>query len=199
MKLKDLKPNDKNPRKISESALEKLKQSIERDPEFMVLRPIVIDDDGLILGGNQRYRAIKAMGMKDIPDNWVVKADNLTEEQRKRFILVDNAPDGMAGEWDWETLKDSFPEFELADLGFTFEPVEFEPEIEIMDANGKLDGGNYGDVSSNGIPINIMGIGGLCDRDIVIKARQRLIEMGANDESDNGAIINEMFKGWIEK
>lgn len=118
MKLADIKPNTKNPRRISASALEKLKESIQRDPEFMALRPIVVDTDGMILGGNQRYRAIKELGMKDVPKGWIVKAENLTPEQRKRFILVDNAPEGMAGDWDWDVLQQDWEVPELEELGF---------------------------------------------------------------------------------
>lgn len=104
MKLSDIKPRENNPRKIGKAELEKLCESIRRDPEFMVLRPIVVDNDNVILGGNQRWQACKKLGMKEIPDMWVVKAENLTEEQRNRFIIVDNAPAGLSGEWDFEAL-----------------------------------------------------------------------------------------------
>ncbi len=118
MKISDIALNKSNPRKISKSAMEKLKVSIERDPEFMVLRPIVIDKNGLIIGGNQRFKAIKLLGMKDIPDSWVVRACDLTTEQIKRFVLIDNSPDGMSGHWD-EHLLEGFVDMQvLADLGF---------------------------------------------------------------------------------
>jgi hypothetical protein len=65
VKLSEIKQNERNPRKISPGALDRLKRSIERDPEFMRLRPIVVDGDGMILGGNQRYAAIKALGMAE--------------------------------------------------------------------------------------------------------------------------------------
>jgi len=97
IRLDSIKENKRNPRKISDLAMEKLCESIKRDPEFMVLRPIVIDKDNVILGGNQRYKACLKIGKTEVPDNWVVKAENLTPEQKKRFILVDNAPEGMAG------------------------------------------------------------------------------------------------------
>lgn len=118
MLLSTLKPNPKNPRTITEKAFAKLKASIKRDPEFMVLRPIVVDADGVILGGNQRYRACLALGMTEVPDAWVVKAGDLTAAQRKRFVLMDNAPDGAAGEWDWDMLAADWDVPELTDLGF---------------------------------------------------------------------------------
>lgn len=117
MKIEKIRPNEKNPRKISPEALDRLKRSIERDPEFMRLRPIVVDGDGMILGGNQRYAAIQALGMKEIPAEWVVAADGLSEEQRRRFILVDNAPDGMSGEWDMELLSAEWADVGLEELG----------------------------------------------------------------------------------
>lgn len=118
MRISALKNNPKNPRKISAEALQKLCESIERDPQFMVLRPIVIDADGIVLGGNQRLKACKKLGMKELPENWVVQADDLSEEQKKRFILVDNAPDGMAGIWDFEALQVQWDLPELESLGF---------------------------------------------------------------------------------
>jgi hypothetical protein len=118
MKLSALKPNTRNPRKISPEALGRLCASIERDPQFMELRPIIIDDDSIIIGGNQRYTACKKLGMKTIPESWVRKASGLTPEQRKRFIVVDNAPDGMAGEWDMDMLAEDWVVDELLDVGF---------------------------------------------------------------------------------
>lgn len=123
MDLNELKPSDRNPRNITPDALAKLVASIKRDPEFMVLRPIVVDADGVILGGNQRYRAIRKIGMKEIPDNWVARAADLTEEQKRRFILVDNAPDGMAGDWDIDILANEWDVPELEELGFDIEAL----------------------------------------------------------------------------
>jgi len=121
VKIKDIRPNEKNPRFITQDALKKLVDSIRRDPEFMRLRPIVVDPAGFILGGNQRYRAIVEMGLSEIPDEWVVSAADLTDEQRRRFILVDNAPEGMAGQWDFELLANEWDVPELEAIGFTQE------------------------------------------------------------------------------
>ena len=71
MKLSDIRPLDRNPRKITPGAFKKLCDSIARDPEFMRLRPIVTDEKGVIIGGNQRYRACMELGMKEVPDAWV--------------------------------------------------------------------------------------------------------------------------------
>lgn len=109
--------HDRNPRTIKPEALLKLCESIERDPQFMELRPIVVDETGTIIGGNQRYRACTHLGMKELPASWVKTAVGLTEEQRKRFILIDNSPQGLTGDWDKEVLYEDFQIPELADLG----------------------------------------------------------------------------------
>ena len=133
MKTNAITPNPDNPRKISEEALERLKRSIERDPEFMRLRPIVVDADGMILGGNQRYRAICELGMDEIPDDWVVRAADLTEEQRRRFVLVDNAPEGLSGEWDLELLAADWADVELEELGLEVPELENPVEDKIIE------------------------------------------------------------------
>lgn len=118
MKTSKLKFKDNNPRKISQEALNKLSESIRRDPEFMALRPMIVDDDGTVIGGNQRLRAIHLLGMDEVPDSWVVRATDLTDEQKRRFVLVDNAPQGMAGDWDIDLLANEWDVPELEELGF---------------------------------------------------------------------------------
>ena len=119
MKVSAIKMNPRNPRRISGPQLDKLKESIGRDPEFMRLRPIVVDEAGMVLGGNQRLKAIKSLGMKEVPDDWVVQAKDLTPEQRERFVLVDNSIPGMSGVWDLEILSTDWELPELEELGFS--------------------------------------------------------------------------------
>jgi DNA modification methylase len=130
VKLSEIRINERNPRKISQDQLEKLKESLKRDPEFMDLRPIVVDGDGVVMGGNQRYKGLLELGYAEVPDSWVVKADNLSPEKLKRFILVDNAPDGMSGEWDFELLAEDWEMPELGDLGFDLEAMGFDADEE---------------------------------------------------------------------
>ena len=85
MKIK-LNPN--NPRQISKKKFEKLKQSIKEFPKMLELRPIVVDKNGVILGGNMRYRVLKDLGW-EIKDEWVKVADKLTDEERRRFRVPD--------------------------------------------------------------------------------------------------------------
>lgn len=110
MKLSDIRPNPNNPRVIRDERFAKLKNSIEQFPKMMHLRPIVVDASGVILGGNMRLRALQDLGYKEIPDAWVKRADDLTEEEKQRFIIADNV--GF-GEWEWETLAN---EWDAGDL-----------------------------------------------------------------------------------
>ena len=113
-----LKNNPNNPRTISKEQLEKLKRSIESFPEMMEKRPMVCvtdtDDKIFPLGGNMRLKAIKSLGIKEIPDNWVMLADDWTEEQRKEFVIKDNA---NLGTWDFESLVDGWNIEELEEWG----------------------------------------------------------------------------------
>ena len=130
--LTTLIPNPKNPRSITDEALLRLQESIKRDPEFMSLRPIVIDENNVIIGGNMRYQACLANGMQAIPEAWVRRALNLTDEQRKRFVIVDNAPEGMSGTWDFSLLREEFNSMETLpeSLGFTALPAALASEAE---------------------------------------------------------------------
>ena len=70
---------------------------------MMKLRPIIIDSEGMILGGNMRFKAIKELGYKDVPDEWVKRDGELTNEEKQRFIIADNIEQG---EWNWEYLSE---------------------------------------------------------------------------------------------
>lgn len=98
MKLSDIKPNPNNPRIIRDERFAKLKNSIEQFPKMMRLRPIVVDAAGVILGGNMRLRALQDLGYKEIPDEWVKRADDLTEEENQRFIIAESGTTMVACE-----------------------------------------------------------------------------------------------------
>jgi hypothetical protein len=116
--LTTIKASDHNPRRIKPESFDRLCESIKRDPQFMALRPIVVDEGGVILGGNQRYRACRHLGLQTVPASWVMVAADLTPEQRHRFMLVDNAPDGMSGSWDVDALTAGWSVPDLGALGF---------------------------------------------------------------------------------
>lgn len=114
MKLSDIKANPDNPRVIKDEAFNKLVQSIKDFPKMMALRPMVVDDNLTVLGGNMRLRALRHLGYKDIPDEWVKRASDLTEEEKKQFIIKDNV---SVGDWDWDTLANEWDVQDLKDWG----------------------------------------------------------------------------------
>ena len=111
MKLSEIRANPNNPRLIKDEKFAKLVESIRSFPEMLKLRPIVINDDNIVLGGNMRLKACKEAGLKTVP---VIKASELTEEQQREFIIKDNV--GF-GEWDWEMLANGWDAEKLEDWG----------------------------------------------------------------------------------
>lgn len=114
MKLKEIKKNPDNPRVLKDDKFKKLLKSIEEFPQMMELRPIVVDENNIILGGNMRYEALRHLKKTEIPDSWVKKASELTEEQKREFIIKDNI--GF-GEWDWDLLANEWDVNNLDDWG----------------------------------------------------------------------------------
>jgi DNA modification methylase len=126
MHIEKLKLNEQNPRHISQDKLEKLKKSINEFPEMMSLRPIIVNKDYIVIGGNMRLTALLQLGYKEIPDDWV-KVGNLHDEQQKRFIIADNV--GF-GEWDWETLSNEWDVADLETWGLDIPNFDTEEELE---------------------------------------------------------------------
>ena len=118
MKINQLKSNESNPRIIKNDKFKKLVKSIKDFPEMLELRPIVIDEDNVILGGNMRYRACIKAGLKDVPGK---VAKGLTDEQKKEFIVKDNV--GF-GEWEWDILANEWDSVEIAEWGLDVWPNE---------------------------------------------------------------------------
>ena len=118
MRINELKPNESNPRIIKDGKFKKLVKSIKDFPEMLELRPIVIDEDNIILGGNMRYRACIEAGLKDVP---VKIAKGLTEEQKQEFIVKDNV--GF-GEWEWDMLGNEWDNVKLGEWGLDVWPPE---------------------------------------------------------------------------
>jgi hypothetical protein len=114
IKVSTLKKNPNNPRQIRGEKLDLLKKSVTEFDKMMSLRPIIVDENNVVLGGNMRLAAIKALGMKEVPDEWVKRADDLTEAEKREFIIKDNA--GF-GEWDWDVIANEWTDEPLADWG----------------------------------------------------------------------------------
>lgn len=127
MKLKELKLHERNPRKITPEKLDKLTKSITDLPQMMELRPIIVDENNVILGGNMRYRALKKLGYKDIPDEWVKRADQLTEDQKREFVIKDNV--GF-GDWEIDILQEDYSIDELTDWGLDIDLNDKSEELE---------------------------------------------------------------------
>lgn len=136
LKVSQLKLNKQNPRQIRDEKFERLKKSITDFPEMMQLRPIIVDSDNVVLGGNMRLRAIRALGMKDLPDGWVKRADELTPEQRREFIIKDNNP---FGEYDWDAIANEWSDLPLADWGLDVPGVEDESIPDLTDLSDSLE------------------------------------------------------------
>jgi ParB-like chromosome segregation protein Spo0J len=126
-KIKNIKPNAKNPRIIKDERFAKLVQSIKDFPEMLEKRPLVCytDTDGkfVVLGGNMRLKASIEVGLKELP---IILADDWTEEQKAQFLIKDNV--GF-GEWDWEQLANEWDTeqleawgLEIPDFGKGIEP-----------------------------------------------------------------------------
>lgn len=126
--VKKLKPNPDNPRIVKDDKFAKLVKSIKDFPQMMELRPIVVDSDMVILGGNMRYKACVDAGMKDVP---VVVASDLTDEQKKEFIIKDNLG---YGEWDWQELRSSWDVDCLHDWGLSmYEEIDEQEPVNTAD------------------------------------------------------------------
>ena len=114
IKLSSIKANPNNPRVIKDSKFKKLVKSIKDFPKMMELRPMVINSDSIVLGGNMRLKALKELGYKEVPKEWIKNADDLTEDEQRQFIIKDNV--GF-GEHDWEMLQSEWDLSELEDWG----------------------------------------------------------------------------------
>ena len=109
--IQEVKPNENNPRFIKDYKFKKLVKSIKEFPEMLKLRPIVVNSDMVVLGGNMRLKACKEAGLKEV---YILKADDLTEKQQREFIVKDNV--GF-GEWDWDVLGNEWNTQQLEDWG----------------------------------------------------------------------------------
>lgn len=125
--IRHIKQNPNNPRLIKDDKFKKLVKSIQDFPKMLELRPIVVNDDMIVLGGNMRLKACKEAGLKEVP---IIKASELTEEQQREFIIKDNV--GF-GEWDWDMIANEWDQEQVTEWGldipdFTVKNLEAEED-----------------------------------------------------------------------
>ena len=135
-KISEVKLNPNNPRLIKDDNFKKLVQSIKDFPEMLDIRPIVVNADMVILGGNMRFKACKEAGLKEVP---IIVADNLTEEQQREFLIKDNV---SGGEWDWSLLNEWDSE-QLEEWGVDL--PSFNNETDYSEKNKELDLNDFED------------------------------------------------------
>ena len=140
--ISKIKPNPNNPRLIKDDKFTKLVQSIKDFPEMLDIRPIVVNDDMIILGGNMRFKACKEAGLKEIP---IIIANGLSEEKQREFLIKDNV---SGGEWDWDMLANEWDDIELDKWGLDI-PKEFLTELEAEEDDF--------DTTPPEVPITVLG------------------------------------------
>lgn len=142
VKISEIKQNSKNPRTIKDDKFKKLVKSIKEFPQMLEIRPIVVDENNVVLGGNMRLKACIEAKLEEVH---IIKVNELTEEQKKEFILKDNQ---SFGEWDTKALEDwnkellldsGFEEWDLIDIFGTNEMAEgMKKEIEGSNFNADI-------------------------------------------------------------
>jgi hypothetical protein len=122
LKIEEVKPNEHNPRIISEAKFNQLVKSLQDFPEMAKARPIIINQDNVVLGGNMRLKAMEKAGWIMVP---TIKVD-WSEEKQREFVIKDN---NNFGEWDWEILKSEFGTELLSDFGLDLPADNFNPNL----------------------------------------------------------------------
>jgi DNA modification methylase len=119
----ELKPNPNNPRIIKDDKFKKLVQSIKDLPEMAEVRPVVVNTDMVVLGGNMRLKAMREAGWKEVP----IEVVDWDEDKQRQFIIKDNV---SGGEWDWEMLANQWDADELNEWGLDLPEFEQAQELE---------------------------------------------------------------------
>lgn len=125
--IKDIKLSPNNPRLVKDNKFKQLVKSIQDFPEMLELRPIVVDEHNVILGGNMRYRAVQEAGIKEV---YIIKALGLTEEKKKEFVIKDNV---SYGEWDWDIIANEWDTMTLQDWGLDVFMKPDEVDLSVLD------------------------------------------------------------------
>jgi len=136
MNINEIKPNPNNPRKIDANDIAKLRKSISDDPTLLQAKPLILDENNVILGGNQRYRVCLELGIQDVP---VIVMPNLTHNQKQKLLVIDNTHYGI---WDMDMLaNDDWKLEDLSDWGVNVDflvPTDEEPKSIDNTKKGKV-------------------------------------------------------------
>jgi ParB-like nuclease domain len=184
-----LRPNPDNPRIVKDERFKRLVESIRKFPQMLELRPVVITDDGMILGGNMRHQAALNAGLKEIP---VVIASNLTPEQQREFVIKDNV---AAGEWNWDKLANEWNLPDLGDWGLSevnmFSAAATEPERDIDLPNMNASAESYLNNTIRQIVLHY-------DRETHADVLERLSVVGEafDIEDDNSSVVLALLEFW---
>lgn len=199
--IKEVKPNPNNPRIIKDDKFKKLVNSILEFPKMLEIRPIVVNDDMIVLGGNMRLKACKEAGLKEVP---IIMASDLTEDEQKQFIIKDNV---SGGEWDWDMLANEWNVEELDAWGLDL--PDFGKEIEAEEDDYEVpEGGIETDIVLGDlfeIGEHRLLCGDSTDSDAVAKLMDgQKVDMVFTDppygmklDADYSGMKSEIFKGGI--
>lgn len=133
--IKTLIPNKDNPRRITRKRMDALKRSISGFKKMMEVRPIIVDENNIVLAGNMRLKAIELLGMSEVPDSWVKVYSDFNAEEKKRFVAADNV---SFGEFDMDIVSTFFSLDELEDIGFDMDLLN-QTAIDLTSAPEPLD------------------------------------------------------------
>jgi len=122
-----IKPNEENPRYINDSKFKKLVKSIKEFPEMLETRPLVVDENMIVLGGNMRLKALKSAGVFEVP---VHQVKDWTEDQKKEFIIKDNV---SYGNWDWDIIANDWETNIISDWGMDVPEFDIDPDYSVLD------------------------------------------------------------------
>lgn len=125
--ISEIKPNDNNPRFITDAKFKKLVKSIKDFPEMLETRPLVIDEDFIVLGGNMRLKALKSAGVFEVP---VYQVKGWTKQKKQEFIIKDNIG---YGQWDWDSLSNGWDENLLNDWALDIPEFNKDVDYSILD------------------------------------------------------------------
>lgn len=177
VKISEVKNNPNNPRLIKDDKFKKLVASINSFPEMLEKRPIVVDEDLMVLGGNMRLRASQEAGLKEV---WIDVAEGWSEEQKAEFIIKDNVGFGV---WDWDMIANEWDVEQVEEWGLDL-PLDFDDgeEIEAEEDNYEVPDEIHTDI--------VLG-------DLIEIGEHRLLCGSATDVNDIDKLMNNKNPEWI--